>query len=189
MGEPVKIVTLAENMIKMMGYTPYEDIQIKFTGLRPGEKLYEELLMKEEGLRKTDNNKIFIGRQVHIDADKFIAELEKMRGICASNDKKAVVEQLKVLVPTFHHDTVYFEQMMKRDAQYQKEYAEKVRAEEAKAGKEADAGKPTPTQESGANPEPVKEAVPEKIEPERSAEDGKEKKPKSGGKKTSAKRK
>ena len=152
--------------------------------------------MKEEGLRKTDNNKIFIGRQVHIDADKFIAELEKMRGICASNDKKAVVEQLKVLVPTFHHDTVYFELMMKRDAQYQKEYAEKVRAEEAKAGKEADAGKPTPTQESGANPEPVKEAVPEKIEPERSAEDGKEKKPKekaekpkSGGKKTSAKRK
>ena len=196
MGEPVKIVTLAENMIKMMGYTPYEDIQIKFTGLRPGEKLYEELLMKEEGLRKTDNNKIFIGRQVRIDTDRFIAELEKMRGICASNDKKAVVEQLKVLVPTFHHDTVYFEQMMKRDAQYQKEYAEKVRAEEAKAGKEADAGKPTPTQESGANPEPVKEAVPEKIEPERSAEDGKEKKPKekaekpkSGGKKTSAKRK
>ena len=183
-------------MIKMMGYTPYEDIQIKFTGLRPGEKLYEELLMKEEGLRKTDNNKIFIGRQVHIDADRFIAELEKMRGICASNDKKAVVEQLKVLVPTFHHDTVYFELMMKRDAQYQKEYAEKVRAEEAKAGKEADAGKQAPAQESGVNPEPVKEAVPEKIEPERSAEDGKEKKPKEktekpkdGGKKTSAKRK
>ena len=196
MGEPVKIVTLAENMIKMMGYTPYEDIQIKFTGLRPGEKLYEELLMKEEGLRKTDNNKIFIGKQVHIDADKFIAELEKMRGICASNDKQAVVEQLKVLVPTFHHDTVYFEQMMKKDAQYQKEYAEKVRAEEEKASKETDAGKQAPAQESGGKPEPVTEEAPERAEPEQSAEDGKEEKskektgkPKGGGKKQSAKRK
>ena len=130
MGEPVKIVTLAENMIRMMGYTPYEDIQIKFTGLRPGEKLYEELLMKEEGLRKTDNNKIFIGKQIEIDADKFVAEIEKMRGICETNDKQAVVDQLKVLVPTFHHDTVYFELMKKKEEEYREEYEEDCKERE-----------------------------------------------------------
>ena len=96
MGEPVKILTLAENLIVMMGYTPYKDIEIKFTGLRPGEKLFEELLMKEEGLQKTPNEKIFIGKQVTIDKPWLMAQLEKMRAICATNDKEAVVEQLKV---------------------------------------------------------------------------------------------
>ncbi len=124
MGEPVKIVTLAENMIKMMGYTPYEDIQIKFTGLRPGEKLYEELLMKEEGLKKTDNNKIFIGKQMTIDADKFVNDLREMREICDTNDKEAVIEKLKELVPTFHHDTAYLELMRQKEMQYRKEYSE-----------------------------------------------------------------
>ena len=107
MGEPVKILTLAENLIVMMGYTPYKDIEIKFTGLRPGEKLFEELLMKEEGLQKTPNEKIFIGKQVTIDKPWLMAQLEKMREICATNDKEAVVEQLKVLVPTFVHDKSY----------------------------------------------------------------------------------
>ena len=107
MGEPVKILTLAENLITMMGYTPYKDIEIKFTGLRPGEKLFEELLMKEEGLQKTPNEKIFIGKQVTIDKPWLMAQLEKMRQICATNDKEAVVEQLKVLVPTFNHDKSY----------------------------------------------------------------------------------
>lgn len=107
MGEPVKILTLAENLIVMMGYTPYKDIEIKFTGLRPGEKLFEELLMKEEGLQKTPNEKIFIGKQVTIDKPWLMAQLEKMRAICATNDKEAVVEQLKVLVPTFVHDKSY----------------------------------------------------------------------------------
>ena len=107
MGEPVKILTLAENLITMMGYTPYKDIEIKFTGLRPGEKLFEELLMKEEGLQKTPNEKIFIGKQVKIDRAWLLEQLEKMRAICATNDKEAVVEQLKVLVPTFNHDKSY----------------------------------------------------------------------------------
>ena len=107
MGEPVKILTLAENLIVMMGYTPYKDIEIKFTGLRPGEKLFEELLMKEEGLQKTPNEKIFIGKQVTIDKPWLMAQLEKMREICATNDKEAVVEQLKVLVPTSVHDKSY----------------------------------------------------------------------------------
>ena len=107
MGEPVKILTLAENLITMMGYTPYKDIEIKFTGLRPGEKLFEELLMKEEGLQKTPNEKIFIGKQVTIDKPWLMTQLEKMRQICATNDKEAVVDQLKVLVPTFNHDKSY----------------------------------------------------------------------------------
>src|SRR5699024_6110631 len=61
MGEPVKIVDLARNLIRLSGFKPDEDIKIEFTGLRPGEKLYEELLMAEEGLRKTENQRIFIG--------------------------------------------------------------------------------------------------------------------------------
>lgn len=134
MGEPVKIVTLAENMIKMMGYTPYEDIQIKFTGLRPGEKLYEELLMKEEGLKKTDNNKIFIGKQMTIDVDKFVADIDEMREICQTNDKEKVIEKLKVLVPTFHHDTAYLELMRQKELQYQREYSSEHAGEEEIAG-------------------------------------------------------
>lgn len=111
MGKQVKIVTLAENLIRLMGHKPYSDIDIVFTGLRPGEKLYEELLMDEEGLKKTANEKIFIGHQMQIDIPTFTAELEKMRGICFTNNKRAVVEQLKVLVPTFKHDTAYLEKI------------------------------------------------------------------------------
>lgn len=66
MGEPVKIVDLAENIIRLSGYTPYKDIDIKFIGLRPGEKLYEELLMDEEGLEATANNLIHIGKPIDI---------------------------------------------------------------------------------------------------------------------------
>ena len=121
MGQQVKIVTLAENLIKLMGHKPYSDIDIVFTGLRPGEKLYEELLMDEEGLKKTDNEKIFIGHQVQIDIPKFTAELEKMREICFTNDKHAVVEQLKVLVPTFKHDTAYLDKITQQAEAYKKE--------------------------------------------------------------------
>lgn len=121
MGKQVKIVSLAENLIKLMGYKPYTDIDIVFTGLRPGEKLYEELLMDEEGLKKTDNEKIFIGHQMQIDIPAFEAELEKMRKICFTNDKRAVVEQLKVLVPTFRHDTSYLEKITKLAEEYKNE--------------------------------------------------------------------
>lgn len=121
MGKQVKILTLAENLITLMGYKPYKDIDIVFTGLRPGEKLYEELLMNEEGLQKTSNEKIFIGHQVKIDIENFSKELEKMRKICMTNDKQAVVDQLKVLVPTFHHDEAYLKKIQAQAEQYKKE--------------------------------------------------------------------
>ncbi|MDD6484234.1 MAG: nucleoside-diphosphate sugar epimerase/dehydratase [Clostridiales bacterium] len=103
MGEPVKIVTLAENLIKLHGKTPYKDIDIVFTGLRPGEKLFEELLMDEEGLRKTDNKKIFIGSPIEINEEVFLKQLDKLKSIALSNDKASVVELLKKIVPTFTH--------------------------------------------------------------------------------------
>ena len=111
MGEPVKIKTLAENVIRMMGHVPNEDIKIEYTGLRPGEKLYEELLMAEEGLRETANERIKIGKLSDINTVEFKNDLNKMWDICATNDKLDVIEQLKVLVPTFHHDREFFDKL------------------------------------------------------------------------------
>lgn len=103
MGEPVKILSLAENLIRLHGKEPYKDIDIQFTGLRPGEKLFEELLMSEEGLRETANAKIFIGKQVEIDEKEFIKSLERIRDIAYSNKSGEVVEELRKIVPTFNH--------------------------------------------------------------------------------------
>lgn len=95
MGSPVKILKLAENLIKLCGYVPYKDIEIKFTGLRPGEKLYEELLMAEEGLTQTDNSMIFIGKSIEMDEEKFsnqLDELHKLIGDESSDIKQYVSE-------------------------------------------------------------------------------------------------
>lgn len=78
MGEPVKILDLAQNLIKLSGYRVGEDIEIQFTGLRPGEKMYEELLMDEEGLKKTANKMIFIGKPIEFDEEKFEKQLEQL---------------------------------------------------------------------------------------------------------------
>ena len=101
MGKPVKIVTLAENLIRMYGKIPYKDVQIQFTGLRPGEKIKEELLMNEEGLKKTSNKLIFIGNQIEIDSDKFIVQLHKLKSAAAENDEATAVNALHEIVPTF----------------------------------------------------------------------------------------
>ena len=83
MGAPVKITTLAENLIRMYGKVPYKDVPIVFTGLRPGEKLFEELLMDEEGLKSTENKKIFIGNQIDIDEKELLRKLEILRNVAA----------------------------------------------------------------------------------------------------------
>ncbi len=101
MGQPVKIVTLAENLIRMYGKIPYKDVEIKFTGLRPGEKIKEELLMNEEGLKKTSNNLIFIGNQIEIDADQFIVDLYKLKDAAKENKEDVAVKALHKIVPTF----------------------------------------------------------------------------------------
>jgi len=101
MGESVKITTLAENIIKFYGYEPYTEMPIVFTGLRPGEKLFEELLMDEEGLESTHNEKIFIGNQITVDPKKFLENMKELETVCKSNNSKKVIECLHKVVPTF----------------------------------------------------------------------------------------
>lgn len=105
MGDPVKITTLAENLIRMYGKVPYKDVPIVFTGLRPGEKLFEELLMDEEGLKSTANNKIYIGNQININSDEMLNKLGALREASQANDSERTVELLSDLVPTFNHKT------------------------------------------------------------------------------------
>ncbi len=100
MGEPVKIVDLARNLIKLSGYEPDEDIKIEFTGLRPGEKLFEELLLEEEGLQSTTNNKIFVAKPIYIDFDLLKREIDCLMK-SASRNEKSVFEYIKVIVPTY----------------------------------------------------------------------------------------
>lgn len=105
MGAPVKITTLAENLIRMYGKVPYKDVPIVFTGLRPGEKLFEELLMDEEGLKSTANNKIYIGNQININSDEMLNKLGALCEASQANDSERTVELLSDLVPTFNHKT------------------------------------------------------------------------------------
>lgn len=100
MGEPVKIVDLAENLIKLSGYRVGEDIEIKFTGLRPGEKMYEELLMNEEGMKTTNNKRIFIGKPIVMDEEKFFEHLEAL-GEAANSESGEIRRLVKELVPTY----------------------------------------------------------------------------------------
>ena len=100
MGEPVKIDTMARNMIRLSGYEPDVDIKIEYTGLRPGEKLYEELLMKEEGMQETANNLIHIGKPIEMDDEKFKEQLDRLDKACKleAGNMKDIVEQI---VPTY----------------------------------------------------------------------------------------
>lgn len=102
MGEPVKIADLAKNLIKLSGFIPDKDIRIEYTGLRPGEKLYEELLMKEEGLKETNNNRIFVGEPIIFDDDEFVEAVENLDCL-AKQECKEIREEVKKLVPTYEY--------------------------------------------------------------------------------------
>lgn len=101
MGEPVKIDSLARKLIRLSGYEPEVDIMIKYTGLRSGEKLYEEMLMNEEGLQETDNHLIHIGRPIEMDYDVFDEGINRLRERCEKEDED-IRTYVKALVPTYH---------------------------------------------------------------------------------------
>ena len=101
MGEPVKIDSLARNLIKLSGFEPDVDIKISYSGLRPGEKLYEEKLMAEEGLKKTDNDLIHIGQPIPFDTGKFLGQLETLATESYENSDH-IVELVESIVTTFH---------------------------------------------------------------------------------------
>lgn len=101
MGAPVKIDTLARNLIRLSGYKPDVDIKVEYVGLRPGEKLYEEKLMAEEGLQKTENDLIHIGKPIPFDTTVFLKQLEELAKASYENSED-IVEMVEKIVPTFH---------------------------------------------------------------------------------------
>ncbi len=108
MGSPVKIRELAENLIRLSGHIPGEDIEIKYTGLRDGEKLYEELLISEEGIQKTQNDLIYVARPMEFDFEKLFKQLEELKEIVETAPPTQIVDIIKELVPTFIPNNVLF---------------------------------------------------------------------------------
>ncbi|MDD5831751.1 MAG: nucleoside-diphosphate sugar epimerase/dehydratase [Lachnospira sp.] len=102
MGEPVKIDDLAKNLIRLSGYTLGVDMEIKYTGLRPGEKLYEELLMNEEGMQDTDNKLIHIGRPIEFDKEHFYEKLEELKEMAYAEDSADIRKKIMEVVDTYH---------------------------------------------------------------------------------------
>ena len=102
MGKPVKILDLAENMVRLSGFEPYRDIDIIETGLRPGEKLYEELLVKTEELDKTENSLIFIERDDPISPEALANKLAILRAAVVSESNEKAKQALHEVIPTFH---------------------------------------------------------------------------------------
>jgi len=113
MGHQVKILDLAENLIRLAGFQPYKDIEIKFIGLRPGEKLYEELMLSEEGVESTRQKKIFIGNVSQIDRDRFFEQLAVLKVLAYSNEPEKVTDMVKKMVPNFTHEA--WQQVYEKD--------------------------------------------------------------------------
>ena len=106
MGEPVNIIDLARKLIRFYGYTPGVDMEIAIVGLRPGEKLYEELLMDQERdqMRRTAHNTIFVAPPIDIDDDVFAAQLDALRDAATQGDREEIVDQLHEIVHTYTPD-------------------------------------------------------------------------------------
>ncbi len=100
MGEPVKIADMARKLIELSGLKPDEDIKIEYTGLRPGEKLYEELLLDEEGLTKTDNDLIYIGKPISFDEEVFTEQLQRLKKSAYAEDG-SVWDVVEEIVPNY----------------------------------------------------------------------------------------
>ena len=101
MGQPVRIDDMARNLIRLSGYEPDVDIQVVYTGLRPGEKLYEELLMAEEGLQETANKLIHIGKPIDMDDEEFLLQLRGLEAAC-EGESRHIREMVAKMVPTYH---------------------------------------------------------------------------------------
>ena len=115
----MKIADLAKNLIRLSGYTLGVDMDIKYTGLRPGEKLYEELLVKEEGIQKTENNLIYIGKPLEFNEVHFLSGLRELEE-AAMNESLSVKQIVSEIVPTYH----IRQEDLKRDEEVNKELRE-----------------------------------------------------------------
>ena len=115
MGSPVKIRELAENLIRLSGHVPGEDIEIKYTGLRDGEKLYEELLISEEGIQKTQNDLIYVARPMEFDSEHLFKRLSDVKEIIETADAVEIVDVIKELVPTFIPNNEAYNKDMKKE--------------------------------------------------------------------------
>ena len=104
MGEPVRIDDMARNLIRLSGFTPDIDIMIEYTGLRPGEKLYEELLMDEEGLTSTENKLIYIGHPIAMDDMWFKEKLKELDKV-SKKETERIKELVTEIVPTYHYNS------------------------------------------------------------------------------------
>jgi FlaA1/EpsC-like NDP-sugar epimerase len=117
MGSPVKIDTLARNLIHLCGYKPDVDIKIVYSGLRPGEKLYEEKLMAEEGLQKTQNDMIHIGNPIVFDEAQFLSKLQNLMQAAYANREDQIRDLVADAVPTYHPEGEH--PVGKKDETYQ----------------------------------------------------------------------
>ena len=104
MGEPVKIYDLACDLIRLSGYEPNVDIKIEFTGLRPGEKLFEELSLEDEDFIKTQNDKIMIMKPMEFDATELSTKLKELETLAENEDTSTMFDKVRELVPTFNHE-------------------------------------------------------------------------------------
>ena len=154
MGQPVKIDTLARNLIRLSGFTPDRDIKIVYTGLRPGEKLYEEKLMAEEGLRRTANDLIHIGEPVEFDHALFLRQLRQLMDAAYDDDEGAVRALIPAVVTTFHPaDEVNAEAEAKEAEMLHPEDAAKPSEETSEAEAPAESPEEAAALEEDAAPE------------------------------------